>query len=548
MPSSGDAPPSRRAPHQGGGTGARPLLLVLILLLLQGCDDQRQPFPFLAAQLERALGAPGITDDLPAPVDRDWAAIQASDTLVALVTFNSTSYFIYRGQPMGFEYALLRAFAEDHDLELRTVVAREPERLFRMLNEGEGDVVAARLVPIPEWSEHVGFTRSLYETRPVIVQSSTGEVGAGGERASPGDSVLPGGQPPPRQLEVRLIRHPSELAGEAVHLPPSSPYYQSIVELSDSMEGQVEVVEVGNADALEELISAVAHGAIRLTVSQENLAELTQEQFTNIEVQPVMGPVHPVAWAVRTNADELRRRLDQWIGDPENQELLASLYRRYFVDREGYVSRAQSELLSSETGIISQFDTLLKREAEEIGWDWKLLAAQVFQESRFDPQARSWAGAQGLLQLMPATAREVGVGNPGDPEENVAGGVRYLAWLTGQWTDRIPAQEERLKFILASYNAGLGHVQDAQRLAEKYGDDPGDWDDVAYWMLQKSKPRYYRDPVVRYGYVRGTEPVHYVSQILERYERYRDIPGEEADTAGADTSATPNREPERRNR
>lgn len=530
----------------------RPLLLVLILLLLQGCDGDRQPFPFLASQLERALAAPGITERLPEPVERDWTAIQARDTLVALVTFNSTSYFIYRGQPMGFEYALLRSFAGDHDIELRTVVVREPENLFRMLNRGEGDVVASRLVPVPEWGEHVGFTRALYETRPVVVQARSAGSDAGPDSLS---ARTPGSAPAdsafrlsPAELEVRLIRHPSELAGEAVHLPPSSPYYQSIVELSDSLEGQVEVVEVGNADALEELISAVAHGAIRLTVSQENLAELTQEQFTNIEVQPVMGPVHPVAWAVRTNADELRRRLDQWIGDPENRELLASLYRRYFVDREGYVSRAQSELLSSETGIISQFDTLLKREAEEIGWDWKLLAAQVFQESRFDPQARSWAGAQGLLQLMPATAREVGVGNPGDPEENVAGGVRYLAWLTGQWTDRIPARQERLKFILASYNAGLGHVQDAQRLAEKYGDDPGDWDDVAYWMLQKSKPRYYRDPVVRYGYVRGTEPVHYVSQILERYERYRDIPGEEADTVEADTSATPNREPERRNR
>ena len=166
---------------------------------------------------------------------------------------------------------------------------------------------------------------------------------------------------------------------------------------------------------------------------------------------------------------------------------------------------------------------MLAREAKGIGWDWRLLAAQVAQESRFDPRARSWAGARGLLQLMPRTAREVGVRNPNDPSQNVAGGVRYLAMLSDAWEDEIPDEAERLKFVLASYNAGRGHVLDAQRLAEKHGDDPHVWEDVAYWLLQKSKPSVYRDRVVRYGYVRGLEPVQYVSRILERYDRYRSV-------------------------
>ena len=132
------------------------------------------------------------------------------------------------------------------------------------------------------------------------------------------------------------------------------------------------------------------------------------------------------------------------------------------------------------------------------------------------------AVAVALLQLMPRTAKEMGVRNSANPEQNLAGGVRYLAELTKQWSD-IPDEAERLKFVLASYNAGRGHVLDAQRLAEANGDDPMKWEDVAYWLLQKSKPSVYRSKLVQHGYVRGLEPVQYVSRILERYDRYRDI-------------------------
>ena len=156
----------------------------------------------------------------------------------------------------------------------------------------------------------------------------------------------------------------------------------------------------------------------------------------------------------------------------------------------------------------------------------------MFQESRFEPNARSWAGAMGLLQLMPATAREVDVSDPYDPDQNVAGAVRYLEWLRETyWQERIPDEKERLKFILASYNAGSGHVMDAQRLTEKYGGDPTVWADVAYWLLQKSNEEYYNDPVVKYGYARGLEPVTYVSRILERFDHYSQFtdPAEGAD-------------------
>src|SRR5690606_34748516 len=198
-------------------------------------------------------------------------------------------------------------------------------------------------------------------------------------------------------------------------------------------------------------------------------------------VTPALGPEHPITWAVRKNAPDLQRALNQWVAEHRDTERWRGLYTKYFVDRRAYRERAASEYLTAETGTLSAWDDLLRRNASTVGWDWRLLAAQTFQESRFEPRARSWAGAMGLLQIMPATARDLGIADPYDPEANVDGAVRYLRWLEETyWADEIADPRERLKFILASYNAGAGHVMDAQRLARKYGDDPDVWRDVAF--------------------------------------------------------------------
>lgn len=479
---------------------------------------------FLLLGLAAAGGCDTLQDDPPPgdPVERDLGVIQEGDTLVALVTYNRTGYFIYRGEPMGFEYRLLKQFAEDHDMVLRADVVRDRSRLFHLLNDGEGDVVAARVVPAPSDSGHVAYTRGLYTTRPATVQR-TGPADSARMPAAvdtvleADDSVRAPTQP--MKIRARLITRPGELAGRDLHVPDATFYEDRLVELSDSLGEEIHVVEVDSA-SYETLLRQLAQGEIKLTVSPENVAELVESYYTNIEVQPVIGAEHDVTWAVRNNAPDLLESLNGWIRD--NQDLIQEAYQRYFVDRQGFQERVASEYLTSETGRLSEYDEILKAEAPKIGWDWRLLAAQAFQESKFDAEARSWAGAMGVLQLMPATAKEVDVADPYDPEENIAGAVRYLDWLTDQW-EEIPDDQQRLRFILASYNAGAGHVGDARRLAEKHGGDPQRWEDVAYWLLQKSKKKYYRDPVVRYGYARGMEPVLYVSRILDRFEHYKEF-------------------------
>jgi membrane-bound lytic murein transglycosylase F len=254
---------------------------------------------------------------------------------------------------------------------------------------------------------------------------------------------------------------------------------------------------------------------------QKNLADLKEAEFKNLKVRPVLGHSHHVAWALRKNSSGLMSELNRWITEKQNGALFDRLYQKYFIDRRRYLERVTSEYLTSTTGKLCEYDALLKQSAAELNWDWRLLASQMYQESRFRPAARSWAGATGLLQLMPATARQFGVRDALDPADNVQGAVKFLKWLQQFWAKRVPDEKERLKFVLASYNTGPGHVEDAQRLTIKYGGNPQVWDDVAYWLLQKSTQQYYADEVVKFGFCRGIEPVNYVTLILERFEHYK---------------------------
>ena len=493
------------------------ILLFATVFLLNACADTRP--------------------DYGEAIERDWPEIADRDTLVAIMSTNSTGYFLYRGEPRGFEYELLRAFADEHDIVLRTRVVQERDQLFRALNRGEGDVVAARLLPMEVDTPYIAFTHALYRTEPVVVQRTDTiddtripeEVQDIIEEVP--DTLVPTADEGQIEIRARIVSRPEQLAGETVHLTRGS-YLNRLLELSDSVDGDIQVVEV-EADVNDEaLIAELARGDVELMVSQGNLARLSQGQYENIFVRPAVGQPHAVAWAVRRNAPELLERLNEWISSADGSAFFNDLYQRYFIDRRNYVLRMSDEYLTSVTGRLSQYDDLLREAASELGWDWRLLAAQAFQESRFEPAARSWAGAAGLLQLMPATAAEFGVSNVDDPRDNVGGAVRFIQWLTDYWSERITDDDERLKFILASYNTGHGHVEDARRLTEKHGGPDDVWEEVAVWLLQKSNRAVYEDPVVRYGYSRGLEPVLYVAKILNRYEHYREFVTEEPVAGG----------------
>ena len=227
-------------------------------------------------------------------------------------------------------------------------------------------------------------------------------------------------------------------------------------------------------------------------------------------------------WAVSARNKDLASALDSWFRLSMVSEV--SREERFALSGKGVRRKVYSPMLNRKGGVISRYDNLFRQYAPLARWDWRLIAAQCYQESTFDPQARSWAGACGLMQIMPKTAEYLGLpmGDIFNPEKNIEAACRYLAELNGKLSD-VRDRQERVNFVLASYNGGILHIRDAMALAEKNGKNKHRWADVSQYVLGLAKPQYYNDPVVKYGYMRGSETVDYVQRINARYDEYRGV-------------------------
>ncbi len=229
-----------------------------------------------------------------------------------------------------------------------------------------------------------------------------------------------------------------------------------------------------------------------------------------------------LGWLIGDDKEDLEEELKAWY----KPGMLAEVKKEeeFLLSNRAVRRRVFSPMLNRAGGVISHYDGFFQRYAATIRWDWRLLAAQCYQESTFDPKARSWAGACGLMQIMPGTADHLGLSraNIYDPEQNIAAAVRYLAELERSFSD-IREHSERTKFVLAAYNGGHFHIRDAMALARKNGRNVNHWHEVEPFVLGLSQPQYYNDPVVKNGYMRGSETVDYVRKIHERWNGYRGV-------------------------
>ncbi len=425
--------------------------------------------------------------------------------ITAITDYNSTNYFIYRGEPMGYQYELLNLLADHLGVRLEVIVNNSLDESFGCLLSDECDLIAINLTVTRERGRIVDFTEPHSQTRQVLIQRK------------PADWRYMTSS----ELDTHMITSPLELAGKTVYVQSHSAYASRLRNLMEEIGDTIIIKEVDQV--AEQLITMVAEGEIDYTVSDENVAMVNQTYFDNLDIGTAISFTQNLAWAVRKGDHHLRDSINSWLRDFRSTVEFRLLYAKYFQNQRS-ARIVQSDFYVLASGRISPYDELIRKYSEEIDWDWRLLASMIFQESRFLPDVSSWAGASGLMQLMPNTARRFGVRDITDPEENIRAGVRYIAWLDEILMDRIPEREERIKFILASYNVGLGHILDARALARKHGRDPDRWtDNVDYYVLNKSNPDYFLDPVVRHGYARGFEPYRYVGEILNRYEHYRNI-------------------------
>jgi membrane-bound lytic murein transglycosylase F len=431
--------------------------------------------------------------------------IRDRGALRVVTEYNSISYFIYRGQPMGFQYEMLQELANYLDLALEVSVSNDLERNFSDLQEGRTDMIAMNLTVTSERKSVVAFTAPLLQTRQVLVQRKPAQW----EKMSR------------LQIESLLIRNQLDLSGKVVYVQAGSVYENRLRSLSNEIGGGIDIREV-NLES-EQLIQRVALGEIDYTICDENVGLVNSTYFPQLDVHTAISFHQNVAWAVHPRSDSLRKVIDQWIGTHQKSRNFALLYNKYFHNRHEY-RNIHSEYYALGSGKISRFDETIKKESERIGLDWRLMASIIYQESRFNPEAVSWAGAFGLMQLMPSTARTYGISKDSPPEAHIRAGASFIKWLDDRFVDEIEDPQERIKFVLASYNIGLGHIQDARRLAKRYDADPNVWHgSVEEWLLKKSDPAYYTDPVVKYGYARGIETYNFVKQIMSRYEHYKNI-------------------------
>lgn len=424
----------------------------------------------------------------------DLQQIKDSGELVVLTLYSSTSYFSYRGQEMGFQYELSEQFAKSLGLKLRIEVARNVHELIQKLLAGEGDMIAYNLPITKEWKDSILYCGEEVITHQVIVQQGNGKQ--------------------------KPLKDVTELIGKDIYVKPGK-YYDRLVNLNNELGGGIRVHEITNDSiSAEDLITQVAQGKIPYTVADNDLAKLNKTYYPNLNINLSISFDQRSSWAVRKNTPELAAAANKWHQENLTSPAYTASMKRYF---ENSKMMPHSPILSLKEGKISHFDDLFKKYAKEIGWDWRMLASLAYTESNFDTTAVSWAGAKGLMQLMPATARAMGVpaGKEQNPEESIRAAIKYIT-ATDRSFGMIPDKQERLNFILASYNAGLGHIYDAMALAEKHGKNKLVWkDNVENFILLKSNEEYFTDPVCKNGYFRGIETYNFVRDITSRYESYK---------------------------
>jgi membrane-bound lytic murein transglycosylase F len=435
------------------------LALLLLVILFAGCRQQKQ------SVLER---------------------IWQQNRITVITDNNAHCFYNYRDEAMGFEYDLARAFADYLVVDLKVITPGWDTMVDALYNDW-GDFIAASLTRTPQRAKRIQFSRAYLTVQQQIIVHKAN----------------------------RDINSIADLSGRAIHVRRGTSYQEQIEALQeDGLD--INLVLHDNVPT-EELIRQVAEREITVTVADTNVAHLNRRYFPNIRIAFPISPEQSIAWAVRKQDRQLLREMNKFFGRIIENGTFGRIYDKYYgtveifdyVDLKVFQRRLESRL--------PRYEYMVRREAARYGFDWRLIVALMYQESHFDPKAKSHTGVRGLMQLTRHTAEEMNVSNRLDPEQSIRGGVQYLNKLYDRFDD-IP-ERNRMWFTLAAYNVGYGHVRDAQMIASSKGLDPLKWASLKKTLPLLRFPRYYQN--TRFGYARGTEPVRYVERIRTYYDILR---------------------------
>ena len=459
----------------------------------------RRAIPFILIVIAGGILLATFSRNRRAEAPADAAERHIPDTLRVATLSSPSSYFIYRDEPMGYDYSLVSQFAEDRGVDLELTVAPSLHAMIEMLDSGLVDLAAYEIPVTAEYRSKVVPCGPETMTHQVLVQ--------------------------PLENGAPAITDVTQLPGREIFVEAHSKYLHRLENLDNELGGGLIIHQVDRDTLLtEDLIEMVATGEIPLTVVDSDIARVNRKYYPTVDTSLAVSFPQRSRWAVAPAMAWLADSIDAYFAEETPRKRQAELLKHYFEISKGGIPNPAHREFNPSNGRISPYDALFRRYAAEIGWDWRILAAQAYKESNFDTTRVSWAGARGLMQIMPRTAKAYGLplSKITNPEASIAAASRIMADLDRMLAKRVPDPVERRKFVIGAYNSGIGHVFDAIALAAKYGKDPRVWDgNVESALLMKAKPEYYTDPVCRLGYFRGRETVAYVREVLSLYDKAR---------------------------
>lgn len=416
------------------------------------------------------------------------------DTLRVATLYSPTSYFIYREEEMGYDYALVSDWATDKGMVLDIHVAPRLETALQWLDSAKVDIIAYQVPVTDTYNRLVKHCGPLSETSQILVQSRRRDT---------------------------LLTDVTQLVGHDVYVERNSKYHQRINNLNSELGGGIRIHPVDRDTLItEDLMEMVAKGEIPMTIVDSDIAKLNRTYYPGLDISLSLSFGQKAQWAVAPDKGWLADSVDSWFAQDKPKLLTREVYRRYF--EESKTMPSHTAAVTFRNGKVSPYDDLFKKYAKEIGWDWRLLAAIGFVESGYDNNVVSWAGARGIMQIMPVTARAMG-STPeamSDPATAISVAVKAIRSIDKMMARYISDPQKRLPFIIASYNSGGAHIIDAIALARKHGHNPEQWHgSVDMALLMKSDPTHYNDPVVKYGYFRGTQTVEFVRRVENFYNK-----------------------------
>lgn len=435
---------------------------------------------FMFGWLSHSAYEPGKRIEKKSLLDK----IQERKSLNVVLLNAPSTYYIGPDGPSGFEYDLLAAYANNLGVELNITTAHTVKEALEYVGKEEIDIVSASLTKTPRREELYNFGPSYFEVQEQVVCY----------RGMLGSSKFP------RDVE--------DLEGLEIVVGENTSYYETVESLiSDGFDINVSVT---SEYSTEELLEMVSNHQIDCTIADSNIYSINLKYFPDIAMAFSVSGREQLAWILPPNSTKLEADMYSWLNSFVQTGKMTQLkdhYYSYVLFFDYYNTKMFYKRIDSR---LPKYEKYFKSASTRFGIPWTLLAAVSYQESHWNPKAKSFTGVRGMMMLTLHTARLLGVKNRLDPKQSIVGGTRHLKQMIKNVPDGVEG-EDRLKFALAAYNVGAGHIQDAMILAKKLGLNQYIWSDIKIVLPLLSQKKYYKG--LQFGYARGSEPVKYVESI-----------------------------------